>query len=243
MNTGRVDAFWEDPEKVEEFAGKPPDHRLRALIEAEPDPRRLRALDVGCAGGRNAVFLAEHGVEVVATDGSAAMVERTRARLAALLGPEVAAERVIRATMDAMPWAADASFELVVALGIYHNARTAEEWRAALAETARVLGPGGRVLVSVFTPETDLDGQGQVPVAGAPHLFERPDGRGMYMVDPATPDRDMAARGLEPVEPTALAEGQVEVGRRVSVNGLYRKRSTARPVSVANGAMPPDAGE
>ena len=127
MDAEEIDAFWEDPEKVEEFARKPPDHRLQALIEAEPDPRRLRALDVGCAGGRNAAFLAENGVDVVATDGSAAMVERTRERLAGLLGPEAAAERVIRATMDVMPWAADASFDLVVALGIYHNARTAEE--------------------------------------------------------------------------------------------------------------------
>ena len=33
MGTGRVDAFWEDPEKVEEFARKPPDHRLVALLE------------------------------------------------------------------------------------------------------------------------------------------------------------------------------------------------------------------
>jgi SAM-dependent methyltransferase len=227
MTTGNADTFWEDPEKVEEFAQKPPDHRLRALIEADPDPRRLRALDVGCAGGRNAVFLAEHGADVVATDGSAAMVERTRERLATLLGPEAAAERVIRATMESMPWAADASFDLVVALGIYHNARSAEEWGAALEETARLLKPEGRVLVAVFTPETDLDGKGQTPVPGVPHLYERSDGRRMYMVDPATLDRDMAACGLEPVEPTALAEGKVEVGRRVSANGLYRKMRSA----------------
>ncbi len=243
MNAAGVDAFWEDPEKVEEFARKRPDHRLRALIEAEPDPRRLRALDVGCAGGRNAVFLAEHGVHVVATDGSAAMVERTRARLAALLGPGVAAERVIRATMDAMPWATDASFDLVVALGIYHNARTPEEWQAALAESARVLRPGGRVLVSVFTPATDLDGEGQTPVPGIPHLFERPGGRRMYMVEPAILDRDMARHGLEPVEPSALAEGEVEVGRRVSVNGLFRRSSSGCSESVATGASRPEAGE
>ena len=46
------------------------------------------------------------------------------------------------------------------------------------------------------------------------------------LVDPATLDRDMAAYGLEPAEPTVLAEGQAEVGRRVSVNGLYRRRSS-----------------
>jgi SAM-dependent methyltransferase len=219
-----VDAVWEDPERVEEFARKPPDHRLKALVEAEPDPSRLRALDIGCAGGRNAVFLAERGVDAVATDGSAAMVDRTRERLAGLLGADEAERRVVRSRMEALPWADLASFDLVVALGIYHNARSAEEWQAALAETARVLKPDGRVLVSVFTPETDLDGRGHVPVPGVPHLYERPDGRRMYLVDPATLDRDMAAHGLQPAEPTVLAEGQVEVGRRVSVNGLYRKR-------------------
>jgi SAM-dependent methyltransferase len=218
-----IDAVWEDPERVEEFARKPPDHRLKALVEAEPDPSRLRALDIGCAGGRNAVFLAEHGVDVVATDGSAAMVERTRRRLAGLFGVDEAARRVVRSRMEELPWADPASFDLVVALGIYHNARSAEEWQAALAETARILKRDGRVLVSVFTPETDLDGKGQLPVPGVPHLYERPDGRRMYMVDPDTLDRDMAAHGLKPVEPTVLAEGQVEVGRRVSVNGLYRR--------------------
>jgi SAM-dependent methyltransferase len=218
-----VDAVWEDPERVEEFARKPPDHRLRALVEAEPDPTRLRALDIGCAAGRNAVYLAEQGVDVVATDGSAAMVERTRERLAGLLGAGEAERRVVRARMEELRWADASSFDLVVALGIYHNARSAEEWEAALAETTRVLKPGGRVLVSVFTPETDLDGKGHVPVPGVPNLYERPDGRRMYLVDPTTLDREMAVHGLEPAEPTVLTEGQVEVGRRVSVNGLYRK--------------------
>jgi SAM-dependent methyltransferase len=208
---------------VEEFARKAPDHRLVPLIESELDPRRLRALDLGCAGGRNAVFLAEKGVDVVATDGSAAMVERTRDRLAGILGPEAAAERVIHTTMERLPFAADGSFDLVVALGIYHNARSAAEWQAALEETARVLKPGGRALVSVFTPATDLEGKGKALVPGTAHLYERPDGRRMYMVDPATLDRDMAAHGLEPLVPTAMVEGKVEVGRRVSANGLYVK--------------------
>jgi tRNA (uracil-5-)-methyltransferase TRM9 len=219
-----VDPAWEDPERVEEFAAKPPDHRLRALIERERDRGRLRALDLGCAGGRNAVFLVERGVDVTATDGSRAMVERTRERLGALLGAEEAARRVRRGPMDALPWVEDASFDLVVALGIYHNARSAEEWHRTLAETSRVLKPGGRALVSTFTPDTDLEGRGKSPVPDVAHLYERPDGRLLYLVDPETLDRDMARHGLEPVEPTVTAEGKVDVGRRVSVNGLYRKK-------------------
>lgn len=218
-----VDPAWEDPERVEEFAAKAPDHRLRALIEQERDRGRLRALDLGCAGGRNSVFLVEQGVDVMATDGSRAMVERTRERLGALLGAQEAARRVRLGLMDTLPWAGDAAFDLVVALGIYHNARSAEEWHRTLAETSRVLKPGGRALVSTFTPDTDLEGQGKRPVPDEPHLYERPGGRLLYLVDPETLDQDMARRGLEPVEPTVTAEGKVDVGRRVSVNGLYRK--------------------
>jgi len=43
------------------------------------------------------------------------------------------------------------------------------------------------------------------------------------IVDPQTPDRDRARHGLLPLEPTVTAEGRVEVGRRASVHGLYRK--------------------
>jgi SAM-dependent methyltransferase len=218
-----VDPAWEDPGRVEEFAAKPPDHRLKEMIEQERDPRRLRALDLGCAGGRNSVFLVEHGVDVTATDGSRAMVERTRERLSGLLGVQEAARRVRLGPMDALVWAGDATFDFVVALGIYHNARSAEEWDRTLAETARVLKPGGRALVSTFTPDTDLEGLGKRPVRGVPHLYERSGGRLLYLVDPETLDRDMARHGLEPLERTVTAEGKVDVGRRVSVNGLYRK--------------------
>jgi tRNA (uracil-5-)-methyltransferase TRM9 len=218
-----VDPFWEAPEKVDEFAARPPDHRLVALIAREPFPRALRVLDLGCAGGRNALYLAERGVDVEATDGSRAMVERTRERLAAVLGPDEAARRVRQGPMDALPWAGDAAFDLVVALGIYHNARSAEEWHAALAETARVLKPGGRCLVSSFTPETDLEGAGKAAVPGVPHLYERPGGRRLYLVGPDTLDADMASHGLAALEATVRAEGVVPVGRRVSANGLYRK--------------------
>jgi hypothetical protein len=42
-------------------------------------------------------------------------------------------------------------------------------------------------------------------------------------VDAAGLDREMARFGLLPVEATRTARPRVEIGRRVSANGLYRK--------------------
>ncbi len=44
-------------------------------------PRGARLLDIGCGTGLDAVYLAERGYRVVATDWSPQMVERTRARV------------------------------------------------------------------------------------------------------------------------------------------------------------------
>lgn len=224
------DPFWEDAARVEEFAARAPDKRLVSLLASEPELGQLRTLDLGCAGGRNAVLLAERGVPVVAVDASSAMAGRTRERLAAILGAEAAAAAVREGPMDRLDWAATASFDLVVALGIYHNAGSGEEWERALGETARVLRPGGRLLVSTFTPETDLTGEGHRPVPGIPNLYElQPTRRRLYLVDPAALDRELAAYGFEPLVPTTTGGTKLAVGRRVSADGLYRLRAEVRP--------------
>ena len=198
--------------------------RLKELIGAYPDASRIRVLDLGCAGGRNAVLLAEKGFDVEALDASPAMVARTRERIAAILGAGEAERRVRVGRMDDLSPAADATFDLVLALGLYHCAQSRAEWERALSETARVLQPGARLLVSVFTPETDLTGRGIRPVAGLPGVYEGFDSGGRhFLVDAAGLDHEMARFGLLPLEPTRTARPKVETGRRVSANGLYRK--------------------
>jgi SAM-dependent methyltransferase len=215
--------FWESPENVERFAAREPDARLAALVPGYADPRAVRVLDVGCAGGRNAVFLARHGFDVHAVDSSEAMVAETRRRLAPLLGESEAARRVRVGRMDDLGWAPGGSFDLVVALGVYHCAQSREEWDRSLSETARVLAPGGRLLVSVFTPETDLTGRGIAPVPGEPNVYEGFESGRSVLVDGQTLDAELARHGLSCVVPTVLARRHVEVGRRVSANGLYVK--------------------
>jgi len=216
--------FWESPENVERFAAREPDVRLGELIREYPNPSRVRVLDLGCAAGRNAVLLAQKGFDVEAVDASAAMAARTRERLASILGAAEASRRVQVGRMDDLTWARDGCFDLVVALGLYHCAQNRAEWDRALSETARILAPGGKVLVSVFTPETDLTGRGTHPVAGEPNVYEGFDTGGRhFLVEAEELDREMARYGLLPVEPTRTARPKVEVGRRVSANGLYAK--------------------
>lgn len=214
---------WDDPETVEEFASRAPDHRLVEWVRRYPDPAMIRVLDLGCAGGRNTDFLARGGFPVWALDSSPPMIERTRARVAPLLGPELSRERVRIGQMDQLSAFDDRFFELVVALGIYHNARSRTEWEEALAETARVLARGGHLLVSHFTPETDLTGEGIEPVPGAPGVYSGFPGGDVVLVEAGELDRAMARHGLEPERASETIFVRTETGRRVSVNALYRK--------------------
>ncbi len=216
-------SFWEQPDVVEQFASRAPDHRLLRLIDDYADPTSTRVLDLGCAGGRNTVLLAERGFDVRALDASRSMVERTRTRLADVLGPEQARERVRVGSMDDLSAFSDSSFDLVVALGVYHGARSVAEWNRALAETTRVLRAGGRLLVNHFTPEVDLTGEGVRSVEGEPGVYEGLPGNRSVLMDADELDHTMARYSLLPVVPSETVRVQTERGRRVSVNALYRR--------------------
>ncbi len=220
---GMAEEFWEDPDRVDRFAARDPDHRLVELVRRYPDPSRIKVLDLGCAAGRNTVLLARLGFQVHALDASRAMVERTAERLRAAVGEQAASGRVRLARMDDLSFCPAAAFDLVVALGVHHAARSRAEWDRAVDETARVLKPAGLLLFSQFAPGTDLTGAGITPVPGEEGVFEGlPAGRAV-LLDAADVDAAFALRGLIPEAPTRTVVVELEVGRRASVNGLYRR--------------------
>lgn len=222
--------FWERPDVVERFTSRDPDHRLVRIVEEYADPPTIRVLDVGCAGGRNTLLLAERGFDVVALDASAAMVARTRSRVAAVLGTEQAEERVRRGRMSDLSAFGDGRFDLVVALGVYHAAESVAEWELALSETARVLTPGGRALVNQFTPEVDLTGDGVSPVPDEPGVYDGLPGGRAVLVDAEALDEAMSRHGFVPVVPSETVRVDTERGRRVSVNAFYERRPHGRTV-------------
>lgn len=216
-------AFWERPEVVARFAAREPDRRLLGLLPAYDDPAATRVLDLGCAGGRNAVPLAERGFDVHALDASAAMVRETQRRLAPILGEAAARERVHVGRMDDLTRFADDSFDLVVALGVLHAAGSWEEWRRAFGEVVRVLKHGGRLLIAHFSPDTDPTGEGVRPLPGSPHLYQGLHGGPGTLLTVEELDAQATELGLSLETATTTGETRTDSGRRVSVNALYRK--------------------
>jgi SAM-dependent methyltransferase len=189
-------------------------------------------LDLGCAGGRNTLLLAAAGFDVYALDSSHAMIARTRTRVAEIIDPDEARRRITVGPMDDLDFASG-FFDLILALGVYHNAHSPEEWNQALAETSRVLKPRGLVLVANFAKRIRPEGAQLRPVPDLPHVYEGlPSGR-VYLIDAMGLDTAMATYGLDPERPTRTVEVVKNGGLRVTVNGLYRKRdadtSDARP--------------
>jgi len=216
-----AESFWESPETVLRFAAREPDPRLRELAGLYPDPARIRALDLGCAAGRNTLYLAERGFDVIGLDASAAMVAETMRKVAAVFGPGEAGGRVRRGTMDRLEAWGDGTVDLVVALGIYHSAGSRCEWDRSLEETRRVLARGGLVLVADFTDACDPGGAGLVSVPGDPHRFDGMASGRATLMDAASLDREFLRRGLRPLRPTETVSREAEGGRRVTANALY----------------------
>jgi cyclopropane fatty-acyl-phospholipid synthase-like methyltransferase len=106
----------------------------------------MRALSVADGEGRNAVWLAEKGLDVTATELSPVAIEKAEA-LAASRGV-----KVDFALADALNWMyPDDAFDLVVAVFIQF---AAPDERAALFERLqRTLRPGGRIVLQGYTPK------------------------------------------------------------------------------------------
>lgn len=108
-------------------------------------------LDLGCGNGALLRELWIPGIRAVAVDGSAALVERARARSRAIAAGGNATFAVVDAT-DAAALrgvAADGKFDLVVCSMVLHDLPTLDPLRDALPD---LLAPNGRFLFSLPHP-------------------------------------------------------------------------------------------
>jgi malonyl-CoA O-methyltransferase len=109
-----------------------------------------RVLDLGCGTGRHTLDLAEAGARVMALDQSPEMMALARAKLR---GYEVG--WLLHRLPGALPFP-DGRFAMTV-LGLV--AEHVADLDGLFAEVARVLGSGGRCLVSALHPDRTAEGQ------------------------------------------------------------------------------------
>jgi SAM-dependent methyltransferase len=129
------------------------DEQVADRIEAAVGPD-ARLLELGVGTGRVALPLHRRGRRVVGVDLSLPMLDRYRAKAAALgLRPPV----VLRADATRLPFR-DACVDAVLEVHVLH---LVPAWRAALAEVRRVLAPGGTVLVGRGGGRHGGDGPGE----------------------------------------------------------------------------------
>ncbi len=108
---------------------------LSLVLDAFAPIAGRRLVDIGCGPGAMAAALAGHGARVTGIDPGAAAVAAARAR-----APDCAFEA---GSAESLPFA-DGSFDGAVILNALHHA---PDPRAALDEAARVVVPGGRIVV------------------------------------------------------------------------------------------------
>lgn len=112
------------------------------LIEAAAGLRAGRALDLACGAGRNALWLAAYGWDVVAVDGAEAAIDILRAA-----NPAIDA-RVLDLERTQLPFA-DASFDLICIINFLY--------RPLFTDARRLVRPGGMVVASIHTTRSSMN--------------------------------------------------------------------------------------
>lgn len=101
-----------------------------------------RLLDIGCGTGIIALALSPFVCSIHAIDVSSGMVERARRNLADADNVRIDCGSILQIPAD------DRSADKVLAYSVLQYLSDADDLRAALREIARVLAPGGRVLLA-----------------------------------------------------------------------------------------------
>lgn len=110
--------------------------------------RDKKVLDVGFGNGNNLIFLGSLGLDLYGTEVTQAIVDTGADRLATL---GYQADLQV-GTNRALPYESD-TFDYLVSWNVVHYEDNERDIRAAIAEYARVLKPGGRLFLSTTGPD------------------------------------------------------------------------------------------
>lgn len=216
---------WSEEQTVSSFATAAPNPVLLEWMAGEA--RRVpgaAVLDLGCGAGRNGVPIARLGCTVYGIDLSFPMLQAAAARASAEgVGSGV---HLALSPMERLPFR-DRRFDVVIAHGIWNLARSGGEFRAAVAEAARVARPGAGLFVFTFSRLT-LPADAP-PVPGERFVFTQFSGEPQCFLTGPELKEELAAAGFVQQPGTPLTEynrprpGALVRGGPVIYEGMFRR--------------------
>jgi ubiquinone/menaquinone biosynthesis C-methylase UbiE len=115
-------------------------------------PKGSTVLDLGCGNGRNSIYLAKEGMEVVGIDFSRGLIKIAKNKIEWKQVEENV--NLIEGDIDSLPLK-DESVDAVLYIATLHHLPTPSERLESLLEVKRCLKPGGSALVSAWAQEQD----------------------------------------------------------------------------------------
>lgn len=136
--------FWNKEETCQHFQNR----SVSKYITDEIDKldTKLKVIDIGCGGGRYSRYVKEKGMFVIAVDKYSNMAS-------SLVNDNIT---FIKGCIDNLP-IQDDMFNVILSIGVVHNAVTIKEYEKAISEMNRVLKRNGVVIFSVFTNDIITD--------------------------------------------------------------------------------------
>jgi len=175
--------------------------RRAAFIAAEVLPKTLAPghwLDAGCGSGFFSRLLAERGASVIGVDGSGSMIASAQ-RLGEAAGLAGTTQFKVIPTVENLPFA-DASFDGALCLSVLEYLDSPYE---SLDELARVVAPGGLLIVSVPHRRSALRASQRLAMASIRSLMPQRwsyEALSRFLTTPRQLTEALEMRGFEPLK-------------------------------------------
>lgn len=145
--------FWNSKDMVGYFKDKPADPRVINRLNLLQDRSSLKALDLGCGGGRHSEMLISMGFQTYGCDINEMMIDATKERISPLVDKSYVQNHFLSGSIVNIPFK-DNFFDVVVTTGVLHQAQSLEDYRDAIVELSRVCKTGAVICLNIFTNKT-----------------------------------------------------------------------------------------
>ena len=137
--------YWQEQSTNLSFSNKAPSKYITDVLE-KIDLNNKNCIDIGCGGGRYTRYLQKKGANVLAIDKYPEMIG------------DVYLQKInfINCDMNKIP-VKDNSYDLVLSVGVIHNAVTIDEFQESIQEIYRIANKNGKIILSLFTNDVITD--------------------------------------------------------------------------------------